>query len=103
MKVVIAVRVVAELVFDLTKTSDFPEPMANLMAEDWRAVMGRGEEAAGQAVGRAAFVVGFQGILVPSKPDPAGMNVLLFPQRLTTKCTLEVMNAHLLEKLGRPT
>ena len=35
-KVVIAVRVVAQSVFDITKAADFPEPMSNLMAEDWQ-------------------------------------------------------------------
>jgi len=101
-KVVIAVRVVAGAVFDMTAAADFPDPVANLMAEDWRAVMARGEEATAQAVGRAVFAVGLQGILVPSKPDANGMNVLLFPERLTKKCLLEVLNADLLEKLGKP-
>ena len=101
-KVVVAVRVVVEAILDMTAAADFPEPMVNLMAEDWRAVMGRMEEPTAQAVGRAAFTAGLQGLIVPSRPDPNGTNVLIFPERLTADCTLEVLNPDLLENLGKP-
>jgi len=104
-KVMVAVRVDTEHVLDLTdpvNSASLPETMPNLMAEDWRAVMGRGDEPTAQAMGRAAFEAGLQGLVVPSKPDPNGANLLIFPDRLGANCRLEVLNAGELEKLGRP-
>ena len=60
-KVTVAVRVETDSVLDLTDpaiSGDLPEAMANLLAEDWRAVMERGEEPTTQAMGRAAFKAG---------------------------------------------
>lgn len=59
-------------------------------------------ESASQALGWAAYAAGFQGLRVPSKADPKGANVLVFPQNLTRRCRLEVMNADDLDKLGKP-
>jgi RES domain-containing protein len=101
-KVTVAVRVVVEAVLDLTKAGAFPEPMANLMAEDWRAVMARMDESTTQAVGRAACAAGLQGLVVPSKPDPGGTNVLIFPENLTILSAMAVLNPELLKKLGKP-
>lgn len=100
-KVIVAVRVSANAVLDLSSTADFPELLANLMAEDWRAVMARNDEATAQAVGRAAFAAGLQGLIVPSKPDAAGTNVLIFPESLSKSCVLEVLDPLSLEKLGK--
>lgn len=103
-KVVIAIRVKADAVLDLTQpaiAAGLPEPLANLMAENWRAVMGRGDESATQALGRAVFDAGIQGLLVPSRPDPAGVNLVLFPSGLTGSLGIEVLNAGELEKLGK--
>src|ERR1700690_2742045 len=68
-KVVVAVLVEAQHVIDLTVSAlqnSFPETMTNLLAEDWRAVMERGDESTTQAIGRAAYASGLQGLLVPS-------------------------------------
>ena len=64
-------------------------------------MMARMEESTTQAVGRAAFAAGVQGLIVPSKPDPTGINVLIFPQNLTGPVSMEVLNPELLKKLGR--
>ncbi|MCI0638187.1 MAG: RES family NAD+ phosphorylase [Gemmataceae bacterium] len=79
-----------------------PVSMPQLVAEDWRALMTRNKESASQAVGWAAYAAGFQGLKVLSKPDPDGINVLVFPETLTRTCRLEVMNADELDKLGTP-
>lgn len=101
-KVTVALQVKAERVIDLTDaTSGFPEPMSTLLAEDWRQVMGRGDEPTTQAIGRAAFDAGLQGLLVPSKPSPAGKNLVLFPERFTTRTCVAVLNPELLETLGK--
>jgi RES domain-containing protein len=103
-KVIVAVHVKVERFLDLTDaaiSASLPVAMPQLLAEDWRARLAKNLESASQAVGWAAFTAGFQGFKVPSKPDPKGTNVLVFPENLTRTCRLEVLNADALEKLGK--
>jgi RES domain-containing protein len=103
-KVIVAVRIKIERSLDLTDPAiglDLPIPMPELLAEDWRAMMAKNVEPASQAVGWAAFAAGFQGVRVPSKPDPTGTNLLVFPELLVKGNQLEVLNADELDKLGR--
>jgi RES domain-containing protein len=105
-KVMVAVSVRIERLLDLTNptlTRGLPVAMSELIAQDWRALLSRNRESASQTVGWAAYAAGFQGLKVPSKLDPNGANVLVFPETLTKTCRLEVMNADVLDKLGRPT
>jgi RES domain-containing protein len=105
-KVIVAVKVKIERLLDLTTpalSEDLPVSIPELLAEDWRALMSRNMESASQAVGWAAYAAGFQGMKVPSKPDPTGTNFLVFPETLTKQCRLEVINAADLDKLGKPT
>jgi len=64
--------------------------------------MARGEESTTQAIGRAAYAAGVLGLVVPSKPDPKGSNLVIFPERLTSTCRLEVIDADKLKALGKP-
>lgn len=103
-KVIVAVRVKVDRSLDLADAAvnaDLPVPIADLLAEDWRAMMAKGVEAASQAVGWAAFAAGFQAMRVPSKPAPTGTNILIFPEHLTKGDRLEVLNGDELDKLGR--
>lgn len=103
-RVVVAVRAALDAVLDLTTAaaaSSLPEPLQSLLAEDWRAIMVRGDEATSQAIGRAAYQAGVQALLVPSKPDPNGVNLLVFPEHLAKKSQLEVLNPDDLDKLGK--
>ena len=103
-KVTVAVRVEADSILDLTNpaiSADLPEPMANLLSEDWRAIMERAEEPTTQAMGRAAFKAGLKGLMVASKPDPAGVNLVVFPDVLVGKDVLEVLNPQALKKRGK--
>ena len=105
-KVMVAVRVKIDRLLDLTNpahSADLPILMSELVAEDWRALISRNMESASQALGWAVYAAGFQGLRVPSKPDPNGANVLVFTKDLTRTCRLEVMNADDLDKLGKPT
>src|SRR5262245_52916485 len=102
-KVIVAVRVKIERSLDLTDPAvaiGFPIPIPELLAEDWRAMMAKDMESASQAVGWAAFAAGFQGVKVPSKPDPTGTNLLIFPELLVKGNVLEVLNASGLDILG---
>ncbi|HEX4667846.1 MAG TPA: RES domain-containing protein [Chthoniobacterales bacterium] len=61
-----------------------------LGAEDWRRLQEQGEESLTQAMGRAAFTEGGEGMLVPSARVRGGVNVVYFPenQRATSKVTV---------------
>jgi RES domain-containing protein len=48
----------------------------------WRPTQHAGQEALTQAIGRLARAHGFQGLLAPSARRRAGMNVIVFPERL---------------------
>ena len=103
--VIVAVAVRASRVIDLTDASNsasFPVTMANLLNDDWHAAMDSGQQAIPQAVGLAAFNAGIQALIVASKPLPNARNAVVFPGRFTAADVLEVKNAHLLEKLGKP-
>ncbi len=49
---------------------------------DWRRLADRGEEAITQAVGRAAFESGLEGLVVPAAPATEGKNLVMFPDNL---------------------
>lgn len=105
-KVLVAVAVRLDRLLDLNDPAvadGLPIPLTELLSEDWRAVMAGQKEPGPQAVGRAAFASGIQALAVPSKPAPGGVNLLAFPENLTRRCRLEVLNAKDLEKLGKPT
>ncbi len=51
--------------------------------ERWREMQDRGAEALTQALGRAAHESGFEGLLVPSAAVAGGVNLVVFPLRLS--------------------
>jgi RES domain-containing protein len=50
--------------------------------EQWRTIQNHGEEALTQALGRACWEEGFEGILVPSAAVHKATNAVFFPDRL---------------------
>ncbi len=52
------------------------------LSEDWRVFQDHGNEATSQAIGRAAWAAGLEGLLVPSHASPGGSNAVIFPERL---------------------
>ena len=64
-----------------------------MVAEDWRRANEKGREALCQAIGRAAFDAGFEGILVPSAQDENGRNLIVFPDQLKPDSGLEEFGA----------
>jgi RES domain-containing protein len=84
-RVVAAFEFAVDTMFDLTgeRILDvFGVALERIEAESWRAARDSGAESTGQAIGRAAWELGLQGLLVPSAERPGGTNVVLFPQRL---------------------
>lgn len=51
---------------------------AQLVREPWRELQDRGQEVLTQAVGRAAWTLRFEGLMVPSSENPVGLNVVVF-------------------------
>jgi RES domain-containing protein len=53
--------------------------MAQIRSEDWRAQQGARRESTSQAIGRAAWTTGLEGLLVPSFTSPGKTNLVAFP------------------------
>jgi RES domain-containing protein len=90
-------RVLAAVEVSVASLADLTTPGARrslrvsrrrMRREDWRRATDDGREALTQAIGRAAFERGLEGLLVFSAPDPAGRNLVLFPTRLGTASRL---------------
>lgn len=58
--------------------------LEELLSEDWRKLNAGGRESLGQAVGRAAWEAGLEGLLVPSAVDRRSRNLIWFPGSLGT-------------------
>ena len=76
--------------------------LTKLLAEDWRREQDAGREALTQAIGRAAFDAGFDGMLAPSHARNGGVNLVAFSDRLTPTHTLEVLHPEALDILLQP-
>ena len=63
------------------------------MAVDWRKEMAAGEEPVTQRLGRAGHAAGLEGLLVRSAADQSGHNLLIFPDNLRARSTVEVVDA----------
>ena len=92
-------RVLAAVEVSVASLADLTTPGARkslrvsrrrMRKEDWRRATDEGREALTQAIGRAAFERGLEGLLVFSAPDPAGHNLVLFPARLGAASRLRV-------------
>jgi RES domain-containing protein len=83
-RLVNALEVRLHRVLDLTAGSVRRRLMlswARLLAERWWELQASDHEALTQAVGRAAWEAGLEGLLAPSAARPGGVNLVYFPQR----------------------
>jgi RES domain-containing protein len=81
-------------VLDLCRPGNVPHLASWLKAaqrEDWRALQRDGRETISQAIGRAAFAVKVEGILVPSSASPGNTNLVAFPGRFAPGSSLRVI------------
>jgi len=96
-RLVVAVTARLDRVLDLTQHVVAP-PLESLLADDWEQDNDRKREALCQAFGRAAFTLGFDGIMVPSALDSSAINVVVFPDLLENeKDQLKVIGTENLE------
>jgi RES domain-containing protein len=101
-KVIVAIHVQARII-DLTDPqmqATLPLPWSQFMA-DWRADNRNKLESLSQTLGRAAFAAGVQGLLVPSKPDPRGVNMVIFLSSTGDGATIKLLDPGALNELGR--
>jgi RES domain-containing protein len=64
-----------------------------MLSEPWREAQREGREALTQALGRLAYDVGIQALLVPSAAPKGGSNLIMFPANLDPpRSWLRVMN-----------
>ena len=66
---------------------------AATLSEDWRASHQRNEESLTQAVGRAAYDAGMEGLLVASAAQRGGTNLVWFPDNLSATSHARIRRA----------
>lgn len=59
--------------------------------EDWRSLQAGGRESTSQAIGRAAFELRLEGLLVPSHATRTRMNLVSFPDNLLPGSQLRIV------------
>jgi RES domain-containing protein len=94
-KVMVSLNVSLQNVFDLTSgshQSHLGVPLGKMLKCDWRSENEKGREALTQTIGRAIFVAGYEGILVPSSPDPNGVNLVCFSKSLGATSYIKCVN-----------
>jgi RES domain-containing protein len=90
-----AIEVKLAVVLDLREV-----PLANPLPfwvrlglrEDWRALQDHGRESTSQAIGRAAWLAGLEGLIVPSHACPKGSNAVLFPKNLRPGSRIDALD-----------
>jgi RES domain-containing protein len=83
-----ALEVSLTRVVDLTSNElllDLVLARQDLVLEPWWSIQDGGGEALTQALGRAAFEIGFEGLLIPSAQVADGVNLATFPENWLTR------------------
>lgn len=71
-----------------------------LQKEDWRKIQEQGAESLTQALGRAVFESGGEGLLAPSARVAGGVNVVYFPKNRKAASAVQVCQAEKLDRLS---
>ena len=88
-----AISVRLSCVLDLTEGSvrqALRVSRKRMVDDAWWKAQGEGKESLTQAIGRAAYEAGLEGIVVPSAADKDGKNIVVFPDNLRGGSKLEV-------------
>ena len=69
-----------------------------LVEESWRAIQKTGDESWTQAIGRGAYLAGFEGVIAPSARKNDGKNMVIFPKRLAKTSKIDILGVEQLHK-----
>lgn len=72
--------------------------LERILTVDWRREVLAGREPITQTIGRAAYEVGLEGLIVPAAADPNGHNLLVFPEKLRRGSEISVLHPERLPK-----
>lgn len=101
-RLLVAVELSLQKVLDLTSAParrNLGVTLEELRREDWRKIQEQGDESLTQAIGRAAFANGAEGMLVPSAKVEGGVNVAYFPDNRRIESSVEIMESEKLKVL----
>ncbi len=94
-KVIVGVQLRLARVIDLTSPTGIRAqpwlPLAELLAEDWRKVNDAGHESQSQTFGRAAHDAGAEALLVPSARVRGGVNLVYFPESVSSREVVKIL------------
>jgi RES domain-containing protein len=88
-----AIDIKLHKVFDLTNPviqRKLRIPWKQMQAEDWRKLQDAGKESLSQALGRAIFDVGMEGLVAPSAQVPSGINIVFFPEHQDPRSAVRI-------------
>ena len=94
-RVTVAVRVDFARVLDLTDGATRRALRVSgrrMLREPWREKQAAGREALTQALGRLAFELGWEALVVPSAARKGGVNLVMFPNNLASASTIAIIN-----------
>ncbi len=75
---------------------------AELLGEDWASLNDTGKECLSQAVGRATFSLGFEGLIARSARDHRARTLTFSPENLSNDSTVKIEDAVELNRWLRP-
>lgn len=101
-RLLVAIELSLQRVIDLTSVEvrqALGLTLEEFQLEDWRKMQDEGRESLTQAIGRAVFAQGGEGLLAPSARIPAGVNIAFFPQNQDAASRVKVLEAEKLERV----
>ena len=101
-RLLVAIELSLEAILDLTDNSIRKKlglTIDGLKEEDWRKTQERGAESLTQAIGRAVFTNGGEGLLVPSARVTGGVNVVYLPENQRKNSRVRVLESEKLDRI----
>ena len=99
-RVLVGVGLKLHKVFNLVENSSLAQELAlaDMLAEAWRQINDDGCESLGQALGRAAHALDAEAIVVPSAQVKGGVNIVVFPEALLARSSMEINGSQELDR-----
>lgn len=101
-RLLVAIEFGLQAVLDLTASAIRKQlgfALAELGKEDWRKEQDAGRESFTQAIGRAVFANGAEGLLTVSARVPGGVNVVYFPANHRRGSRVRVLESEKLDRI----